>query len=109
MTVLVADCILIYRCWAVYRRRLAFIAFPVILWLGGFTCTVLEIYYEIAHNFNPEVGTQVWKGVNTSLGPGFALIPFLASAVLLNCYSTCEFMIAAFNERLLRNLFWQTC
>ncbi|KAF5352617.1 hypothetical protein D9756_006192 [Leucocoprinus leucothites] len=89
VTALIADCILIYRCWVVYERRsVAVIAFPVILWFGGLACTILEVYFEIAHDQNPEIGTQVWRGVNVSIGPAFALIPFLGLTVILNCYLT---------------------
>ncbi|KAJ3563081.1 hypothetical protein NP233_g9171 [Leucocoprinus birnbaumii] len=89
VTALIADCILIYRCWVVYERRsLIVIVFPVILWLGCLACTVLEVYFEIAHDKNPETNPQAWRGVNESIGPAFALIPFLALTVLLNCYST---------------------
>ncbi|KAF5352619.1 hypothetical protein D9756_006195 [Leucocoprinus leucothites] len=89
ITALIADCTLIYRCWLVYERQsLAVIAFPVILWLGGLSCTVLEVYFKIAHTQNPEIGAQVWRGVNESIGPGLALIPFLALTAILNCYST---------------------
>ncbi|KAF5352620.1 hypothetical protein D9756_006196 [Leucocoprinus leucothites] len=93
VTVLIADCILIYRCWVVYERRsIAIIVFPAILWLGGLACTILMVYFEIAHTRDPKIGGQVWRGLNESLGPGFALIPFLALTVTLNSYTTCMLM-----------------
>ncbi|KAF5364020.1 hypothetical protein D9756_001062 [Leucocoprinus leucothites] len=86
--VLLADMVLIYRVWVIYERQYVFIIFPLFFWLAGFVCTVLQIYLQIAHLSNPNIGPYAWATVEMSFGPGIVLLPFWISTVLLNAYSS---------------------
>ncbi|KAJ3569098.1 hypothetical protein NP233_g5278 [Leucocoprinus birnbaumii] len=83
-----ADLVLIYRCYAVYGDNLPVIIFPCLLWFGGLVCTGLQMYLQIAHMHNPNLGPYIWAKVNMSIGPGIVLIPFWGSITVLNIYCT---------------------
>jgi len=85
IVVLMADGFLIYRCWVVYARSMLKITFPSILWVGGFVCTILQLYWQVVQS---AVITDVWIPVNMSVGPGTVLTPFWACTILVNLYST---------------------
>ncbi|PFH49138.1 hypothetical protein AMATHDRAFT_41765 [Amanita thiersii Skay4041] len=40
-----ADSVLIYRCWVVYSRRWQVVCLPLLVWLGGISCSTLALYY----------------------------------------------------------------
>ncbi|KAF9456652.1 hypothetical protein BDZ94DRAFT_1275161 [Collybia nuda] len=42
----IADAILIYRCWIAYFRSPPLIAFPVLLWLAAVACAILIIFHS---------------------------------------------------------------
>lgn len=75
-----------YRCWVVYGRRKAVLFFPAFLWVLGFICTILQVYWQIVESATQ----QKWKVVNMSIGPGMILIPFWATTLLINIYSMCK-------------------
>lgn len=89
VTMLLADCILMHRCWTVYGKRLVVIILPALLWLGAVSCTALQMYLQIVHTHNALIGPRTWGAVNMSIGPGIAIIPFLAATIILNSYTTC--------------------
>lgn len=88
---LAADLVLMYRCFTVYAGHFTVIALPCLLWIGGVVCTGLQMYLQIAHLHNPNLGPYVWAKINMSVGPGIVLIPFWGSTSLLNIY--CTFML----------------
>ncbi|KXN92330.1 hypothetical protein AN958_08561 [Leucoagaricus sp. SymC.cos] len=85
--VLLADMVLIYRCWLIYERQYYTIAVPIFLWFAAFVCTVLQIYLQTEHLSNPKIGPYTWASVNMTWGPGIVLLPFWISTVVLNAYS----------------------
>ncbi|KAF9451091.1 hypothetical protein P691DRAFT_787881 [Macrolepiota fuliginosa MF-IS2] len=85
---LAADMVLIYRSYVVYGNNMYIIAFPCFLWIGGLVCTALQMYLQIAHLHNPNIGPYRWADVNMTFGPGIVLIPFWGSTTLLNVYCT---------------------
>ncbi|KAF9450646.1 hypothetical protein P691DRAFT_700814 [Macrolepiota fuliginosa MF-IS2] len=88
VNVLLADAVLIHRCWVIYGRRKSIIIFPVFIWLGALFCTILQIYLQVAHIKNPKIGPYSWASVTMTLGPGIVLIPFWSCTILLNAYSS---------------------
>ncbi|KAF9444032.1 hypothetical protein P691DRAFT_737060 [Macrolepiota fuliginosa MF-IS2] len=84
---LLADSILIHRCWRVYNRSIAIIAFPVTLWMGGAVCTALHMYLLVAQANGSGIDPYT-LGPITAFGPGVVLLTFLASIAVLNAYST---------------------
>ncbi|KAF9451089.1 hypothetical protein P691DRAFT_663922 [Macrolepiota fuliginosa MF-IS2] len=85
---LAADMVLIYRSYVVYGNSIRIIALPCFLWIGGLVCTALQMYLQIAHLHNPNIGPYRWANVNMTFGPGIVLIPFWGSTTLLNVYCT---------------------
>ncbi|KAH9475516.1 hypothetical protein JR316_0012631 [Psilocybe cubensis] len=85
LTTLLADSVLIYRCWIVYNNSKRVITFPVFLWVGGLMLTGLQAYWQIVQSASI-AGT--WQPVNMQVGPGTILTPFWASTILLNSYAT---------------------
>ncbi|KAF9473813.1 hypothetical protein BDN70DRAFT_997441 [Pholiota conissans] len=82
LTALLADIVLMYRCWIVYGMRNRILIFPIIMWIAGFICTILQGYWQIIHsNLNHK-----WNIVNMTIGPGMILIPFWGTTLLLNIY-----------------------
>lgn len=75
-----------YRLWKLYNKSKAIIAFPLLLWIGGFALTGLQAYIQIVQLSD----LKLWLPVNMSIGPGIILIPFWASTIVLNVYATCE-------------------
>ncbi|KAF9449516.1 hypothetical protein P691DRAFT_667356 [Macrolepiota fuliginosa MF-IS2] len=83
-----ADIVLMYRLWIVYGKRLWIIWFPAFLWVGGIVCTILQTFLQVVHVHNQGFGPYHWASVNMAVGPGIVLLPFWASTVALNAYST---------------------
>lgn len=77
----------IYRCWVVYGRTPRVIIFPSLMWIGGFICTILQLYWQTVQT--GALGTGKWEPVNMSIGLGTVLTPFWATTILLNAYTTC--------------------
>ncbi len=71
-----------------YAKSRWIIAFPCFLWVGCVVCTVVQMYLQIAHLHNPDLGPYVWASVNMNIGPGIVLIPFWGSTTILNMYCT---------------------
>ncbi|PCH39050.1 hypothetical protein WOLCODRAFT_134699 [Wolfiporia cocos MD-104 SS10] len=42
---IVSDAALMYRCWAIWSRKWAVIAFPILLWLGAISCAIVYMIY----------------------------------------------------------------
>ncbi|KAF8178704.1 hypothetical protein BJ912DRAFT_1146192 [Pholiota molesta] len=88
VSTLLADAVLIYRCWIIYAKSHWVVALPILLWLGGLVLTVLQAYSELAPS--PSI-LKTWKLVNTAVRPGTIMMPFWALTIVLNSYVT--FMI----------------
>ncbi|TFK35755.1 hypothetical protein BDQ12DRAFT_725793 [Crucibulum laeve] len=82
---LIADVILIYRCWIVYSRSRMVIIFPIILWFGGLVCAIIQAYWQIVQT---QLFSTAWQPVAMKVGPGTLLAPFWGSTVTLNIYTT---------------------
>ncbi|PFH48649.1 hypothetical protein AMATHDRAFT_127121, partial [Amanita thiersii Skay4041] len=54
LTIVLADSILIYRCWVVNSRRWRIIVLPITLWLSYICFSVLFIYSAAPHMLHPE-------------------------------------------------------
>ncbi|KAF8178727.1 hypothetical protein BJ912DRAFT_1146209 [Pholiota molesta] len=78
VSTLLADAVLIYRCWIIYPTSHWVVALPVLLWLGGLVLTILQAYIELAPSL-------------TAVGLGTIMMPFSALTIVLNSYAT--FMI----------------
>jgi len=85
---LLADIVLMNRLWVVYDRSKLVMIFPIILWLGGVVCAILQIFLQTVHMNNPNFGPYQWAAVNMNVGPGIALTPLWASTTALNAYCT---------------------
>ncbi|KXN92331.1 hypothetical protein AN958_08562 [Leucoagaricus sp. SymC.cos] len=89
VNVLLADFVLIARCWIAYgRRSIAIIVFPAFMWISALLCTILQIYLQVAHTKDPRIGPYSWASVNMTMGPGIVLIPFWIATVMLNAYAS---------------------
>ncbi|KAF9477087.1 hypothetical protein BDN70DRAFT_995197 [Pholiota conissans] len=88
VSTLLADAVLISRCFIIYERSRWVIVFPVLLWLGGVLLTALQAYWQIVQSASI---LKAWEPVNMTVGPGTILMPFWASTIVLNGYAT--FMI----------------
>lgn len=84
LTSQLADSVLMYRLWRIYNKSTVIIAFPMLLWIGGFALTGLQAYVQIVQLSN----LKIWLPANMSIGPGIILIPFWASTIVLNLYAT---------------------
>lgn len=85
---LLADTVLLYRVWVVYGRKMRVMWFPLLMFLGGIVCTILQLFLQIVNVHNPDFGPYQWAAVNMSVGPGIVLTPFWASTAALNAYCT---------------------
>ncbi|KAJ7152895.1 hypothetical protein C8R46DRAFT_1120710 [Mycena filopes] len=79
MQTTLGDGMLIYRCWVVYERSWRIVAFPILLWIGGAVCTVMNIVLEIRLHSNALV-------TSTSLRP--VIISFWVLTIVLNILTT---------------------
>jgi len=84
-SVLMVDGFLIYRCWAVSSYRKRRILFPVLFWVGGFICTILQLYWQVVQTAHV---ADVWTPVNMTIGPGTVLTPFWGCTIVVNIYAT---------------------
>ncbi|TFK38789.1 hypothetical protein BDQ12DRAFT_735423 [Crucibulum laeve] len=88
VSALIADCVLIYRCWVVYSRSRKVVIFPIILWLGGLVCVILQGYSQIVHTKAVITGWEPALTPTIGLGVPVLLTPFWASTIVLNLYTT---------------------
>ncbi|KAF5314414.1 hypothetical protein D9619_011836 [Psilocybe cf. subviscida] len=84
-SVLMVDSFLIYRCWAVSSYRKRTILFPILFWIGGFICTVLQLYWQVVQTAHV---MDAWTPVNMTIGPGTVLTPFWGCTIVVNIYAT---------------------
>ncbi|KAF8185150.1 hypothetical protein BJ912DRAFT_927534 [Pholiota molesta] len=86
---LLADAVLIYRCWIIYEKSRLIVAFPVFFWFGGLMLTGLQAYGQIVQS---ALLLKDWQPVNRNAGgPGSILTPFWLCTIIMNIYAT--FMI----------------
>ncbi|TFK34155.1 hypothetical protein BDQ12DRAFT_715432 [Crucibulum laeve] len=85
VSALLADSLLMYRCWIIYEKSRTVLIFPLIFWLGGIACTILEACWQIIENGALH---SSWHVVNMTIGPGTVLTPFWASTIILNSYTS---------------------
>ncbi|KAF8956232.1 hypothetical protein BDZ97DRAFT_1763981 [Flammula alnicola] len=95
MTALLADTVLMYRCWLVYGRSKRVVIFPAIMWLGGLICTILQAYWQTVQT--GALGSGKWEPVNMTVGPGTILMPFWATTLVLNAYTMFMLMYRIWN------------
>ncbi|KAF8185151.1 hypothetical protein BJ912DRAFT_973717 [Pholiota molesta] len=88
VSTLLADAVLIYRCYIIYDKSKRVIVFPIFLWIGGLMLTALQAYWQIVQSASI---LKAWQPINMTVGPGTVLTPFWGSTIVLNGYST--FMI----------------
>ncbi|KAJ3569095.1 hypothetical protein NP233_g5280 [Leucocoprinus birnbaumii] len=69
--VLLADIVLIYRCWIIYEKRFYIVIFPSFLWLGALVCTVLQIYLQVMHTIDAKIGPYTWASNAPIIGIAF--------------------------------------
>ncbi|KAF7783906.1 hypothetical protein Agabi119p4_71 [Agaricus bisporus var. burnettii] len=85
---LLADTVLMYRLWVTDQKRMRSLWFPIFLWLSGVVCNAIELFLQVKSLHDPNYGPYKWASVNMKVGPGIAIIPFVASTILLNAYCT---------------------
>ncbi|KAF9446496.1 hypothetical protein P691DRAFT_183165 [Macrolepiota fuliginosa MF-IS2] len=88
---LLADSILIYRCWHLYGKSVAVVAFPATLWVGGVACTAIQAYLQVSQAYEGDIGSYSWGPVSMAFGPGIVPLSYLASTGALNVY--CIFVL----------------
>ncbi|PPQ69717.1 hypothetical protein CVT26_001634 [Gymnopilus dilepis] len=82
---LIADLVLMHRCWLVWNKSIKVMVFPVFLWVGGVGLTALQAYWQVVQSQHI---LHAWQPVNESVGPGTILTPYWGSVIILNAYST---------------------
>ncbi|KAF5318627.1 hypothetical protein D9619_010711 [Psilocybe cf. subviscida] len=83
---LIADTVLIYRCWIVSSKSKHVLIFPIVMWIGGIICTIIQAYWQAVQTGH--FGSGHWEPVNMTVGPGIVLTPFWATTLALNTYTT---------------------
>lgn len=58
------------------------------MWVGGFICTILQLYWQTIEAQGLET---VWQPHGEFIGPGTVLTPFWGSSILLNLFATGNF------------------
>jgi hypothetical protein len=86
LVALLADTVLMHRCWIVYSKSKRILIFPLMMWIGGIICTVIQAYWQAVQTGH--FGTGHWEPVNMQVGPGIVLTPFWATTLALNTYTT---------------------
>lgn len=81
-----------YRLWVTDQKRMRSMWFPIFLWLSGVVCNAIELFLQVKSLHDPNYGPYKWASVNMKVGPGIAIIPFVASTILLNAYCTGKFV-----------------
>jgi hypothetical protein len=84
-----------YRCWIVSNKSKRVIIFPVVMWIGGWICTVIQAYWQAVQTGH--FGTGHWEPVNMTVGPGIVLTPFWGTTLALNTYTTGLFKFLIFH------------
>ncbi|PFH46865.1 hypothetical protein AMATHDRAFT_7321 [Amanita thiersii Skay4041] len=84
MTAILADGMLIYRCWVLYGRRWRFIAFPLLMWLGYIGISALYMYSLILPIIDPKPSQipQAENIVRMSMLSGYLF------TIVINVYTT---------------------
>ncbi|GLB42147.1 hypothetical protein LshimejAT787_1101620 [Lyophyllum shimeji] len=82
---MVADGVLIYRCWVVYAKSHRVVLLPIVLWFGSLACTAVSMYMQ-------GVLTSGSSRVNGgTLFP--VIIGFWSATIALNLYATTMIVI----------------
>ncbi|PFH50980.1 hypothetical protein AMATHDRAFT_40507 [Amanita thiersii Skay4041] len=81
VTVVIVDCVLIYRCWVVYARSWRFVSLPLVLWVGDIGCLILFIYWS-------STGEGGWGGSSDFTRRNRVLEAFYACTIATNVYAT---------------------
>lgn len=68
--------------------------FPIILWLGGVTCVIMQLFLQVKNIHDKNYGPYRWSTVSMTVGPGIVFLPFLASTIALSAYCTGELLNA---------------
>jgi len=82
---LAADAVLIWRCWIIYTCSFLVVTFPLLMWIAGLICTILQLYWQITEAQGLDTA---WQPTNSFIGPGTVLTPFWGSTILLNLFAT---------------------
>ncbi|KAJ3562861.1 hypothetical protein NP233_g9316 [Leucocoprinus birnbaumii] len=80
---ILADIILIYRCWLVWERSLIISLLPFVCWLGALVCSIYASYLEFV--LSPSFG-----GIQEDRFVAL-FTAFLSFSIILNVYSTCKY------------------
>ena len=80
--VMLADGMLVYRCWRAYNKSTTIILLPMLLWIVGAGATIWTLYLNVNAS-----GKQLYMGVQYPLS-----CVFWAFTMGLNIYTTCESM-----------------
>lgn len=85
ISALLADMVLIHRCWLTYEKSYRAILLPVFFWLGGLTCTILQAYWQIIQKAGL---LTAFQPIDMQIGPGSILTAFWGCTIILNAYAT---------------------
>ncbi|KAF8068856.1 hypothetical protein FPV67DRAFT_1668910 [Lyophyllum atratum] len=84
LQIMVADTVLIYRCWVVYNKSWQIVIFPIFLWLAGLACTTVNMYTQ----------GMLTSGSRVNGGILFAgITAFWTATMTLNLYATTMIVI----------------
>jgi len=79
--IMIADIVMIYRCWVLYAKSFRVVIFPTFLWLGGLACAGTSMYIQ----------GVLTSGVESRVNGG-TLFPVVAASwsatIVLNIYAT---------------------
>ena len=80
--IMLADGMLVYRCWRAYNKSTTIILLPMLLWIVGAGATIWTLYLNVNAS-----GKPLYMGVQYPLS-----CVFWAFTMGLNIYTTCESM-----------------
>ncbi|PFH49353.1 hypothetical protein AMATHDRAFT_63423 [Amanita thiersii Skay4041] len=55
LVIVIADCVLLHRCWITYGRKCTVVIIPALLWVGTIVCLILGIVYESIYSSVEEI------------------------------------------------------
>ncbi|PFH47838.1 hypothetical protein AMATHDRAFT_6371 [Amanita thiersii Skay4041] len=83
LVVVLADSVLIYRCWAVYGKNWHIVCIPLLLWLGGICSLIayIGVFSSTVMNWPPTAAKYATADLLTEV--------FYVITIILNIYATC--------------------
>ncbi|GLB42156.1 hypothetical protein LshimejAT787_1101710 [Lyophyllum shimeji] len=77
--ILIADVVLIYRCWIIHGKSRRVVLFPILMWWGALACVIVSMYLQVASFSKSAIDISALVPVST-----FAWLTTLALNVYAN-------------------------